>query len=129
MIGNCILAVLVLILCVVLIRTVRFRPIAEPNVAPVPVELDEEKIVRDMQDLIRCKTVSHSDDQDTDWKEFEKLQNLLAERFPLVHNACTLRKIGKTGLLYHLPGEASDALAKRLLDLSVLYGRAEQPRK
>ena len=28
-----------------------------------------------------------------------------------------------------LPGEASDALAKRLLDLSVLYGRAEQSRK
>ena len=27
-----------------------------------------------------------------------------------------------------LPGEASEKLARRLMDLSVLYGRAEQPK-
>ena len=103
-----ILAAFVALLAVILIRTLRFQPKIQEAVLEAPVELDEEKIVRDMQDMIRCKTVSYRDESLTDWEEFEKFRRLLAERFPLIHQACSLQRIGKTGLLYKLPGLASD---------------------
>ena len=108
MLGWLILALVVLFVLVLLIRTVQFEPIPQQAVPEVPVELDEEKIVRDMQDMIRCKTVSNRDPALIDMAEFEIFQQLLAERFPLIHEKCSLRKIGLTGLLYCLPGKSHD---------------------
>ena len=103
------LAVVVLFLAVLLIRTLRFTPQKEEAVECPPVTLDEEKIVADMADMIRCKTVSHRDETQVNWNEFTKFQSLLRERFPRIHEACTLTKLGKTGLLYHLKGKCADA--------------------
>ena len=111
MIGWILLGCLAMWIAVVLIRALRFRPPVPEPVEEVPVALDEEKIVRDMQDMIRCKTVSGREPDKVDWAEFEKFQALLRERFPRVHGACTLRKIGPTGLLYQLPGKASDQIS------------------
>lgn len=100
-----VIAVLILIFAAaVLIRTVLFRPYPEPETVEEKVSLDEEKIVRDLSDLIRCRTVSYHDKELIDWKEFDRLRELLRERFPLVHKACTLERIGDTGLLYYLKG-------------------------
>lgn len=99
---------LVVFLAVLLIRTLQFKPVAQDDVPEAPVTLDEEKIVRDMQDMIHCKTVSNRDCSRMDMSEFEKFHQLLAERFPLVHQNCTLQKLGHTGLLYHLPGKSHD---------------------
>ena len=100
-----VIAVLILVFAAaVLIRTVLFRPYPEPETVEEKVSLDEEKIVRDLSDLIRCRTVSYHDKELIDWKEFDRLRELLRERFPLVHKACTLERIGDTGLLYYLKG-------------------------
>lgn len=102
-----ILLLIVLWAAVLLIRTLNFKPYPEPEMVEEQVTLQEEKIVQDMSDMIKCKTVSYTQEDLIDRAEFEKFQNLLAERFPLVHQACTLEKIGKTGLLYHLKGKAA----------------------
>lgn len=109
-----ILALILLWLAVILIRAAMFKPYPEPETVEEQVTLQEEKIIKDMSDMIKCKTVSYSDMSFMDMKEFEKFQLLLAERFPLVHQACTLEKIGMTGLLYHLKGKA-DAEPKVLM--------------
>jgi carboxypeptidase PM20D1 len=101
-------ALIVVFFAVLLIRTLRFQPAAQEPVADAPVELNEEKIVRDMQDMVRCKTVSNRDPSKMDLAEFEKFHTLLAERFPLIHQQCSLQKLGLTGLLYHLPGKTHD---------------------
>ena len=111
MLGWIIAGLFVIWLSVVLVRTALFRPRQEEPVAASPMGLQEEKIIRDMQDMIRCKTVSRDREEETDWAEFEKFQALLQERFPRIHSACTLQKLGKTGLLYHLPGEKSDQIS------------------
>lgn len=102
-----ILALIVLFILVLVIRTLRFRPAVQPQVPQAPVTLKEEKIVRDMQALIRCKTVSSRDPENMDMAEFHRFQALLAERFPHIHQRCTLQHLGLTGLLYHLPGQDS----------------------
>ncbi len=111
MLGYILLAAVILLIAVLLIRTIRFRPAPLPEIPDAPVETDREKIVRDMQDMIRCKTVSNRDSALMDLAEFEKFQQLLEERFPLIHQRCSLQKIGLTGLLYHLPGKSSEKSA------------------
>ena len=111
MFGWIILFAVLLFAAVVLYRTIRFQPLPQEPVADVPVSVDRDRVIRNMQDMIRCCTVSNMDPAQVDWAEFEKFQQLLQERYPLVHRACTLRKIGPTGLLYHLPGKASDQVS------------------
>ena len=102
-------AIVVIFVAVLLIRTLRFTPAPQQEVEISPVTLNEEKIIADMVDMIRCKTICHRDETRVDWDEFTKFQNLLAERFPRIHEACTLTKLGKTGLLYHLKGKSDAA--------------------
>lgn len=99
---------IVLFLTVIIIRAILFRPEKITSTRKEAVELNYNKIVTDMVDMIRCKTVSNRDESLADWAEFQKFQDLLAARFPNIHNKCTLHKIGRTGLLYHLPGKSSE---------------------
>lgn len=68
------------------------------------IALDEEKIIRDMQDFIRCKTVSNRKDEFVDWNEYKKLHSLMVERFPVLHSVSEQQHIGRTGLLYKIEG-------------------------
>lgn len=111
MLGWILLALVVLFVGILLVRTLQFRPTPQKEAPNAPVTLDEDKILRDMQDMVRCKTISYRDPAETDWTEFVKFQTLLAERFPLIHKHCTLTKLGLSGLLYHLPGRSHEKAA------------------
>lgn len=80
-----ILAVLVLLIAVVLLRTAAFRPKAEAAKTYAPVEFDREAAVTNLQRLIRCRTVSYIDASKEDPAEFEKLIALLPELYPHVY--------------------------------------------
>ncbi len=108
-IGGGLLAALVLFLLILLVRAWRFRPVALPSAEGVEVTLDREKVVADMADMIRCKTVSNRDPSLVDEGEFEKFRALLTERFPRIHAACERQMLGRNGLLYHLRGKSAAA--------------------
>ena len=102
-----VIAVIILLL-VVLVRTLHFTPEKQMPVTEEEIVLNREKIVTDMVDMIRCKTVSHRDMTLADHDEFVKFEELLKERFPNIHQKCRLEKIGGTGLLYCLLGESHE---------------------
>ena len=104
-----IIGVLAVFFAVILIRTLRFAPAPVQKAETTPVSPNTEKILQDMVDMIRLKTVSYRDDSLVDKGEFEKFEALLQERFPLLYEKSTFRKIGKTGLLYHIKGESDKA--------------------
>ena len=106
-----ILLLVVVWLIVILTRAISFKPYQEPEIQAEAIALKEEKIVADMVDMIRCKTVSYREEEMMAWEEFRKFEALLQERFPLVHKACSVEKIGKTGLLYLLKGESSTGVS------------------
>ena len=108
MIGWILLAMVILFILVLVVRTWKFRPKEQKVVEMEKIPVDEEKIVNDMVSMIQCKTISYKDESLIDWKEFEKFQNLLVERFPLIHEKATLEKLGTTGLLYCLKGRSSE---------------------
>lgn len=95
----------ILFLAVILVRAWNFKPHWEEKQVPEKLFLDRDKIIKDMQAMIRCKTISYEEEALVDWEEFAKFEQILQECFPLVHKKCSLQKIGKTGLLYHLKGK------------------------
>lgn len=101
-------SILGVFLIILLVRAWRFRPIAEEIPEAASVTLNQEKIVRDMQALIQCKTISYLDEERIDRAEFEKFEKVLQERFPLLHKKSNLQRFGKTGLLYHLKGKEQE---------------------
>ena len=103
-----ILFIIMAFLLIITIRAALFKPYEDTPVNEVYFELDQDKIVKDMVDMVCCKTVSNRDESLVDWKEFEKFRKLLEERFPGIHKSCTCDLIGKTGVLYHWKGKASD---------------------
>lgn len=102
-----ILAVIIVWLAVILIRAAMFNPKPEWIPSEEKIELDEEKIVSDMQEMIRCKTISYNDDSLIDKAEFKKFQELLPKLFPKVHAVCERQFIGVNGMLYHWKGNGN----------------------
>ena len=109
MIGWIILGIIGIFVIVLLVRAARYVPKQEAPVQKTKVYTNRDKIVDDFVGMIQCKTVSNRDEKLVDWSEFERFEKLLRERFPLIYEKCHFQKIGKTGLLYKLPGESSEA--------------------
>ena len=55
--------------------------------------------------VVQCRTVSHLDDSDTDWAEFDKLHKVFEEAYPLLHKTLKKEVLGKAGLLYTWEGK------------------------
>jgi carboxypeptidase PM20D1 len=97
--------ILVLWLAVLIVRAACFRPKPEPTPSREPVALDEGKIVSDMQEMIRCRTVSYNDESLIDLAEFEKFRELLTRLYPKVHETCERSFHGANGILYRWKGK------------------------
>ena len=63
-----------------------------------------ERYIATLQKAVQCKTVSHLDETETDWAEFEKLHKVFEEAYPLTHKTLKKEVIGKAGLLYTWEG-------------------------
>jgi carboxypeptidase PM20D1 len=107
MIGCCILVIIILWLGIIVLRAFTFKPKLEKKVAITEISIDEDKVIKDLSAMIQCKTVSYRDAALINEDEFQKFRDLLKERFPLIHQKCTLEHLGKNGLLYYLKGESS----------------------
>lgn len=108
MVGYIILGGIVLFVAIILIRTFMFTPKKVTKEVGETVTLDEDKIVKDMVDMIRIKTVSNRDESLVDWAEYEKFEVLLKERFPKLFKVAKFEKVGKTGLLFTIKGKKSE---------------------
>ena len=73
MIGYLILAILVLFIGIVTVRTLRFRPRSQPEVSGETFSFDKDAAVDALAQLVRCKTVSYNDHSLEDEGEFQKL--------------------------------------------------------
>ena len=99
-----------LILCfvlILLIRAIRFRPQEEVPVQGAPVSVDQERVVRNLQQLVQCRTVSYEDHSLENEEEFEKLRGLLPDMYPHVYATCELQRVGRAGLLFHWKGKSA----------------------
>ena len=104
-----ILAALILFVAVILVRTAKFQPKAQPELSTEAVEFDKDRAISNLAELIRCKTISYSDHSLEDDAEFEKLIDLLPGLYPNVFKTCEFTRMPDRGLLFRWPGQSSDA--------------------
>lgn len=105
------LTVCVLFVCFILvlcIRALAFKPKAVTVPAYESVDIDAEKAVNDLAEMIRCKTVSNTDKNNEDAAEFAKFYELLPKLFPEVFRACSLIEVGEKSILLKWEGKRHD---------------------
>lgn len=98
------IAVILVFTAILLIRAAMFTPKEVLKPSGEKIDLDEKKIVTDMQEMLRCKTVSYNDKTLIDQQEFQKFRDLLPELFPEIHKHCERKFLGENGILYCLKG-------------------------
>ncbi len=97
--------IILLFLAIILIRTLAFKPKDNIKVQNEEVVFDKEKAVSNLQQLVRCKTVSNRDESLEDEKEFQKLIDLLPNLFPNVYKTCELKTFEGRALLFRWKGK------------------------
>ncbi|MBQ8174594.1 MAG: M20/M25/M40 family metallo-hydrolase [Clostridia bacterium] len=98
-------ALLVLLIAVVLIRTAAFRPKESIHADGEPVEFDRDATIERLRALVRCRTVSYHDKSLESEAEFEKLIDSLPTLYPHVFEVCTLTRMDDRALLFHWKGK------------------------
>ena len=106
MIGWIILALVLVFLAVILIRTAAFTPKAESRAAAEPVSYDKDAALHALAELVKCRTVSYDDHALEDDAEFEKLIGKLPELFPNVTKTCPMQRMEDRGLLFRWKGKS-----------------------
>lgn len=100
-----ILLLIIVFFAVLIIRTLRFTPKLEPIPATDRISVKEDKVISDMQAMIRCKTVSYNDPALIDQAEFDKFKALMPKLFPNIHKTCQVLYPCVNGMLYHWKGK------------------------
>ncbi len=96
-----------MLLVVVLVRTLAFRPRAGVPAAKTAEPFDAERAIDNLRQLVRCKTVSYKDRSREDDAEFEKLIGLLPTLYPHVFETCSFERMPDRGLLFRWAGKAA----------------------
>lgn len=120
-----VIAAALCLVTVVVVRACAFRPRTKKTVAEAKVYFDGDRAVAHLQEMLRCKTVSYRDPSLVDEAEFERFRNLLVQLYPKVHARCKKERIGKSGILYYLPGQSSDSPSVFMSHYDVVPAREE----
>ena len=101
-----IIGIIAAFVAVILVRTLRFTPKAQPIVSETPADFDRDAAVDALARLVRCKTISYNDHSLEDEAEFRKLIDLLPTLYPNVFRVCTFLELPDRALLLRWPGKA-----------------------
>ena len=103
--GYLILALVLVFIAVVTVRTIRFTPKPQPPVSQEEVSFDRDAAVQALAELVKCRTVSYNDHSLEDDAEFDKLISLLPGLYPRVFDVCSVTQLPDRALLLRWPGK------------------------
>ena len=98
-------AAILLLVGVMIVRALVFRPGACQKSEATPIDFDKEAARDSLASLITCKTVSNVNPELEDDAEFEKLIGMLPSLYPNVYATCELIKFEGRGMLYRWRGK------------------------
>ena len=99
-----ILIILGVFIIITLIRAVYYKA-EEPVQESFPEEkVDSERVQKKLTEAIKIKTISHENEDETDWAEFDRFHDFLKESFPLVHKNLMVENVSTASLLFYWKG-------------------------
>lgn len=104
-----ILILFVLLVAVLLVRTLGFKPKQNAKIIEDEVCFDKDKSVETLRELVRFRTVSYKESYLEDDAEFKKLIRALPKLYPNVFKTCSLKLSAERGLLFLWEGKSHDA--------------------
>ena len=72
-------------------------------------DLDIERAAATLAEAVRCRTINYADHSQTDFREFDRLQELIRRRFPAIMAAGSFELVGHS-VLITLPGTDTELL-------------------
>lgn len=105
----CIAAVIILLVAIIIIRTLIFKPQNTSSTSYESEKFDTEICVDRLQRLVRFKTISYQDPTLEDAGEFEDMISILPELYPNVFKVCDFKRMPDRGLLFKWEGKTHDA--------------------
>ena len=100
-----IFGIIAVFVAVIAVRTIKFKPKAQPPVSEEAVSFDKDAAVDALAQLVKCKTISYNDRSLEDDAEFEKLYALLPKLYPNVYKVCETIDIPDRALFFRWPGK------------------------
>ena len=120
------LIALAVFLAVIAVRTLTFKPKAQPAISNEEVVFDKDGAVNALAELVKCKTVSYRDHTLEDDGEFEKLIAKLPELYPDVFKTCSFQQLPDRGLLFRWPGKEAGEPAVMMAHYDVVPVNEDQ---
>src|SRR5262245_37116032 len=110
-----IISLLVLLVCFLLINTLRYphRQVQASATEGLKVKVDEAAIAERRSQVLRFRTVSYQDARQSDGNEFTNLHAYFERSFPKLHSTLMKEVVGDYSLLYTWKGK--DDKAKSIL--------------
>ncbi len=102
-----ILALLSLLILVIVLRAITFKPTKQTYTDIDIPKFDLQKSISNFQKLLQCKTISNYDSSLEDDVEFKKFEEHLVNFYPNVNSKCEKIHIGKRNILYKWKGKSS----------------------
>jgi carboxypeptidase PM20D1 len=91
----------------------------------VQPEPDKSRAVENLRTLIRIPTISHLDERETDWAQFQHFRETLATLYPKVHSALEFELIDGHSMLFRWPGATADNPTVLMAHYDVVYADDE----
>lgn len=99
-----ILLALAVFVAITLIRAIFFGTKLPESEHFEEEKVNEKRVQDNLCSAIRIKTISNEDESKTDWGEFQRFHQFLAEAYPMVHSTLELDHVSKASLLYKWQG-------------------------
>ncbi len=109
MFGYILFGILALLILVILLRTLAFRPKKQKAISQEAVSFNQQAAIDALAELVKCKTISYPDHSLEDNAEFEKLISLLPTLYPRVFDVCSVDQLPDRALLLRWPGKSSES--------------------
>ncbi len=106
---------LVLLIAVMLIRALMYKPGDRKPVEASEVKLVSKDVAKHLSGAIQLKTVSNPDPDKTDWAEFDKFRDYLIKTYPKIHQMMEREVISDYSLMYKWKGKGKNKKPLALL--------------
>lgn len=103
-----VLGLIALLLVIIVVRTIRFKP-RDQKVTPAErVTINEEEALHHFIEILKCQTVTYNDEAKINEEAFDQMKQLIRELYPKVHECLEVEYIEKRGILFYWKGKQSD---------------------